>query len=278
MLVLDPVPNYLELSLVVKPEGLSSGMLPGLGEVLLDFQKAAISYRSPTGDLATIALAAHTQASLLEALLGVIDTRIQLPRCNEYSSRTDALLGGLEARGHPFTPTRDDLAAREILRVDPGLAGDYGAALYRIFTATARFRAHLNGPMTPLVVWPEHFDLSFLWFATDGAHERFPHMNFGFAPFSDDIPRPYLYAYAYPMPPDFEHLPLPPGALWHTDGWQGLVFPYDQLVAASDPEMAVEEVFTAVYHLLSPTLGVGGSAADRSPVPTGATSPVTERR
>ena len=42
-------------------------------------------------------------------------------------------------------------------------------------------RARLNGPMTPIVVWPEHFDLSFLWFASAQATDRFPHMNFGCA-------------------------------------------------------------------------------------------------
>ena len=169
-------------------------------------------------------------------------------------SRTDALLAALEARGHVFTPRRADLADEAPLEIDPRLSADYSRVLYQIFTATARFRARLNGPMTPIVVWPEHFDLSFLWFASAQATERFPHMNFGFAPFSDDIARPYLYAYAYPMPEGFERLRLPPLARWHTEGWKGVVVPYDDVVRQSDPDTVIEDIFMAIYKLLSPSL------------------------
>jgi hypothetical protein len=107
--------------------------------------------------------------------------------------------------------------------------------------------------MTPIVVWPEHFDLSFLWFAGQQADDRHPHMNFGFAPFSDDLDRPYLYAYAYPMPERFEQLPLPEGATWHTEGWQGMVYPYDTLAASTDPDGQVEAIFAQIDATLAPS-------------------------
>ena len=138
--------------------------------------------------------------------------------------------------------------------VDPQVSGQYMDALYRIFTAVARFRARLTGPMTPIVVWPEHFDLSFLWFATDKATDEFPHMNFGFAPFDAETERPYLYAYAYPMPDAFERLPLPARARWHTSGWRGALVPYDALTAVEHPEAEIEAIGAAIYGVLSPTL------------------------
>jgi hypothetical protein len=169
----------------------------------------------------------------------------------------------LEALGHPFPPTREDLTSQQPLRIDPVQSADYAQALYRIFTAAARFRAGLVGSMTPIVVWPEHFDLSFLWFATDVADDQHPHMNFGFAPFADDIDRPYLYTYAYPMPDDFEQLSPPNGAGWHTAGWQGAIFPYDALAAENDPEARVEAFYSESYRALAPSLRPLASAVAR---------------
>lgn len=256
MLVLDQVPNFLELSLVIRPEGLSTGPLPGVGEVLLDFEQCALIYQPTSGKPTTISLAGHTPASLLDALLRALEQSGWMPmeQSDPTMSRVDALVKALNERSHPFRPKREDLAGETPFNVDPQLSADYSRVLYRIFTAAARFRARLVGPMTPVVVWPEHFDLSFLWFATPQADDRHPHMNFGFAPFGDDIERPYLYAYAYPMPEGFERRPLPPHARWHVDGWQGIVFPYDELVPARDPEMKIEDIFTAAYQTLAPSL------------------------
>jgi hypothetical protein len=256
LLVLDPVPNYLEWSLVIRPEGLSTGPLPFGGEVLLDFAQCAMLYRPATGEPSAVSLLGQSQASVLEALLATMESQGQMlaAPANGRMPRTDALLAALEARGHVFTPKRADLADEAPLEIDPRLSADYSRVLYQIFTATARFRARLNGPMTAIVVWPEHFDLSFLWFASVQAIDRFPHMNFGFAPFSDDILRPYLYAYAYPMPDGFERLRLPPLARRHTEGWKGVVVPYDDLVRQSDPDTVIEDIFMAIYTLLSPSL------------------------
>ena len=138
--------------------------------------------------------------------------------------------------------------------VDPRVSAEYAEALYRIFTATPRFRARLAGPQTPIVVWPEHFDLSTLWFPTDDRSDAAPVMNFGFAPFDGTTERPYLYAYAYPMPAGFETLPLPAPARWQTATYNGLFVAYDDLAKADDPEALIEALFEQVYALLAPSL------------------------
>jgi hypothetical protein len=257
LLARDQVPNYLELSLAIRPQGLSTGPLPGIGEVVLDMQRGNVIHRPTSGADTALPLAGRSQAALLEALLAAMAASGQAAtvRLDGRTASIDALLAALQARHHPLTPQREDLADETILEVDPAVSAGYAATLDRVFTATARFRARLTGPMTHIVVWPEHFDLSFLWFATNQATDNFPHMNFGFAPFSDDIARPYLYAYAYPMPVGFEALPLPPAARWHTEGWHGVVVPYDELSRADDPQAMIENTFTAIYALLAPTLG-----------------------
>ena len=247
-LVCEHVPNYLELSLQIKPAGLSTGRLPDGSEISLDMPKVALVFQPSAGDPVSIPLTGHSQASLFETLLATFAAQGQAlaPKTAEHNSFTEAFLAALQAKGHRPTPTSETS-----LKVVPELAADYAQALYRIFTATARFRARLVGPMTPVVVWPDHFDLSFLWFATDNATEKGPHMNFGFAPFSPGIERPYLYSYAYPLPADFGSPKLPSIAYWNTAGWTGVVVPYDKLVKVADPEAVIEETFTEIYKALS---------------------------
>jgi hypothetical protein len=250
------VPNYLELAMRVEPNGLSTDQLPGGGVVLLDFVQAAMTYTPKAGTPVSIPLAGQSQVSLLEALLIAMDTRGEglLARPDDQWSYTQTLLMQIARSGHPFQPKPGDLASDAPLTIDGGANAEYAQALYRVFTATARFKGRLVGPQTPIVVWPEHFDLSTLWFPPDDRSDAAPSMNFGFAPFDAAGERPYLYAYAYPMPEGFEQLPLPAPARWNTAGWKGMRMPYDELVKADDPEALIEALFEDVYMLLAPTL------------------------
>ncbi len=255
-LVRPRVPNYLELAIRVEPNGVSTDTLPGGGVVLLDFGQAAMVYTSKAGAPVSIPLAGQSQASLLEALLIAMDTRGEglIARPDDQSSYTQALLRRLEQRDHPFKPKPDELTSDAPLTVEPRTSAEYAQALDLIFTATARFRARLTGLQTPIVVWPEHFDLSTLWFPTDDRSDSAPSMNFGFAPFDPGSERPYLYAYAYPMPEGFERLPLPAPARWNIAPWKGMLVPYDELATADDPEALIGALFEHVYTLLAPSL------------------------
>jgi Family of unknown function (DUF5996) len=250
------VPNYLELAMRVESGGLSTDTLPGGGVVLLDFERAAMTYTPKAGAPVSIPLAGQSQVSLLEALLIAMDTRGEglLARPDDQWSYTQTLLMRLKDGGHPFQPKPGELTSDAPLTIDIGASAEYAQAHYRVFTATARFRARLAGPQTPIVVWPEHFDLSTLWFPTDDRSDSAPVMNFGFAPFDAASERPYLYAYAYPMPEGFEQLPLPAPAQWNTAGWKGMRVHYDELARTDHPEALIEALFERVYRLLAPTL------------------------
>jgi hypothetical protein len=136
------------------------------------------------------------------------------------------------------------------LKIDPVISAGYAGALYRIYSSIARFRARLLGRMTPVVVWPHHFDLSFLYFVGDGSDEHQDrHMNFGFAPFSATIERPYVYAYAWPMPKGIMKQSLPEPAQWFDGDWRGVIMEYDTLVTESDPEYVIENVLAGIFTL-----------------------------
>jgi hypothetical protein len=179
----------------------------------------------------SVPIAAHTQTTLM-----------------------DAVLDAMAKAGHPANPDRGKINGTDSLPLHPGVAEEYHIALYSIYTAMARFRARLFGPMSRMVVWPHGFDLSFLWF-TEGLDEsKNPHMNFGFSPGSPGFDRPYLYAYAHPLPPGFFDIPIPAGARWQKEGWTGIVIDYDTLIGEEHVEAELEKRLLDIHAAVAPLL------------------------
>lgn len=229
-LLVEKQPNALHLSVYAAPRGLTTGPLPSAGEFEVDYGGARILHHGGEGAYA-VPIAGHTPASLLHALLGRIPGG--LPQGAEVRITDDQI---------PFS-------------IDPAIAAAYAGAHYQIFTAFARFRARLFGTMTPAVIWPHHFDLSFLWFAGHNPDEHSqPHMNFGFAPFSPGFDQPYVYVYLWPLPDRVTEIPLPAPARWHNEGWTGAVIDYAELRRAAEPEALIEAILGALHRALAPYL------------------------
>jgi hypothetical protein len=230
--VTPPLPNALRLSVYPVAQGVTTGPLSTGGDLLLDFIERALVYRQPGEPALSIALEGHTQASLAGALLAL-----------------------LAEEGHDIDTDGDSTADTAPLVIDAATAADYARALYAVFTATARFRARLFGPQSPVVVWPHGFDLSTLWFAGRGADEHSdPHMNFGFSPASPGFDRPYLYAYAYPLPAGFYDVALPALIQPVREPFKGYVVRYDDLAGLADPEAAVENLFSEIQRAVAPLM------------------------
>ncbi len=257
LLVNERQPNYLELGLKPVPQGLSTDLFPNGGEVILDFERLILEYRPADGAAMGLPLSGATQATLLETILSTIHARelvAIVPQHSSGQSYTDAMFQAADRFVNRIKPKREHVSDATPLVFKAQDAADYAKALYAVFTGIARFHARLNGSMTPAVVWPEHFDLSFLWFAgqPDEAH---PHLNFGFAPYSTGIDYPYFYAYAYPYPAQYGTPKLPPGARWNTDGWTGMVLPYSEIVKQDDAEAYVEAACALTFRSLRALLG-----------------------
>ena len=229
--VAPPEPNWTHLGLRVVPRGLTTSVLPAVGELLLDFLTPAIVYNPPGQKSVAFALSRQTQQSL-----------------------ADAVVQGLAASGHPVAFKRDRITDRATFDFDPRLAADYARALYTLAEAFRVFRDDLPGQKSPLVVWPHGFDLSFLWFATAEASEQAPHMAFGFSPGSPGLDRPYVYSYVYPVPEELTDRDLPPHTHWHIEGWTGTVTAYDDLAGRDDASAVVVDTLHALYTSLSPAL------------------------
>ncbi len=115
-------------------------------------------------------------------------------------------------------------------------------------------RVGLDGPVSPVQLWPHGFDVSFEWFGTrteEYEGEALPaQLNLGFYPKD----RAYFYSNPWPFDESLPSTPLPHGAEWHTEGWQGTILYYDQLVGDPAGPAKVEEYARAVYEAAAPTL------------------------
>jgi hypothetical protein len=223
---MDPLPNALRHSLTVMPYGLRTQKLKWGGELRLKFT-GTLEYVEQGEVRWQLDLAAYTQTSLL----------------TEVQKR-------LQAAGHTFTPQTSAIQHDTPLALNSESGRVLAYTLDRIYTGMARFRARLNGTLTPLVLWSHHFDLSFIYFRQGNDEHHDPHINCGFALFSDGFPQPYFYAYAYPMPDGLTNVALPAPARWYTDTWQGVVLDYAALADSPQIEAVIEQKMLDIFEAI----------------------------
>ena len=139
--------------------------------------------------------------------------------------------------------------------VYPDYSADEAGHMFRVLRSmTAVFedlRAGIREETSPIQVWPHHFDLSMIWLpghkvaGADPADEEQSdkQMNFGFVFGDEAIAEPYIYVTAYPLPEALPELALPAGASWRSEGFNGVVLPYRQLAATTDPHAYLLELW-----------------------------------
>lgn len=227
----EPLPNYAHLGLFVTPQGVTTGKLTNGSELTLDFTSQSVRYHSPDHSENEIELDGQSQLTL-----------------------TDAIQVAMRDAGHEVEPDRSKITGSDLWKIDPTSAREYAPTLHSIFTAIARFRGRLLFSLSPMIIWPHGFDLSFLWFPKGFDEKNDPHMNFGFSPGSPGFDRPYIYVYAYPVPQGFLEIELPKGARWNKDKWTGVVIDYDYLAGHADHEGLLEGMLHEIYAASAPLL------------------------
>jgi hypothetical protein len=89
-----------------------------------------------------------------------------------------------------------------------------------------------------------------------GEVQQYPaQLNLGLSPGDSGHPEPYFYSNPWPFETDkLLDKPLPAGARWFTEGWEGSILPYAELAGDSNAEARLLEYARAVYEIASPTL------------------------
>ena len=158
---------------------------------------------------------------------------------------------------------RSRFASDEPGAYDPAAVSRFLAALVTADRVLKKHRAALAGNTGPVQLWPHGFDLSMEWYGTRveryeeaGQVKEIPaQLNFGFYPGEDDASS---YFYSNPWPFDGDKLldkPLPAGASWHTENWQGSILPYAALRDDPAAEARLLEYAAVVFAEAAPLLG-----------------------
>ena len=214
----DPQPNDLHFSLELTDSGFSTSKMRCGGVLEFDLNTLQLRFSRCGDEVFRLGAQGHSQVSLARALLAIF-----------------------KDSGYAISPSMKLITEDGALAIHESLARDYMMTLDRVFTALARFRARLGGFMTPLVLWPHHFDMGFIWFAGNGTDEHAdPQIAFGFAPFSDGLDRPYVYAYAWSNPTGYVQAPVDAPAMAITESYTGLYAAYDDLRVASNFDSMLE--------------------------------------
>lgn len=147
------------------------------------------------------------------------------------------------------------------------VAADLLGALSSVTAALEDFRAGIREETSPIQVWPHHFDLSMLWLPGAKIAEYDPadeeksdkQMNFGFVFGDATIDEPYLYVTAYPLPAALPSYPLPEGTRWQSDGFQGAILLYKNLIATDDAHAYLLDLWSGLLEESRKSLSLQGS-------------------
>lgn len=241
--VSEPHPLWWHASLRVYPYGLTTGTIPeGAAaaerfELRLDLRRHQLEIEAG-GGVAGLRLGAGWTAS-------------------ELARRT---LAHLAEAG--ITPEVESgrYADEEARTYDPAVATAYLEALLAVEACYRRTAGELVGQTGPVQLWPHHFDLAFEWFGTrtetyeEGGETKRARAQIGcgFSPGDAGHPAPYFYANPWPFAPELATAPLPCGAEWSTEGWQGALLPYAEVRRRGVD--AVRQVILAVHGAAAPGL------------------------
>ncbi len=235
-------PKWWHVSLTVQPGGLVTEdmALPdgGTFNVRLDLKSHAVVVEAGDGR--------STALSMTEGATGT-----------QTGDRVIAAVAELGLEGDYNREKFEDEDPREY---DPAAAETFLQAVNGVNEVFEQHRASLSGDVGPVQLWPHGFDLATEWFGTrvekyeeEGQVTEYPsQLNLGFFPGSE---RPYFYSNPWPFEGDkLTSEPLPHGAQWHTEGWEGSILYYDQLQGDPDAATKLAEYARAVFDLAAPTL------------------------
>ncbi len=236
-------PKWWHISLKLRPDGLTTDNIPlpdgGVLALRLDLHQHRLIITSSSGEAKSVSLA--------EGLTG-----------SEMGEWVITAVAHFGLKNHY---PRERFANDEPRHYDPEQAKRFFGVLTNAARTFEKHRASLEGPVSPVQVWPHGFDISFEWFGNrverteeHGEVQTFPsQLNLGFYPGGN----PYFYSNPWPFEADqLLDKPLPAGARWHTEGWQGTMLPYNELVNHPDAEDRLLEFAKAVHKLAAPTLTI----------------------
>ena len=237
----EPHDKWWHVSLNVTGRGLETDSMP-----------------SPAGGTWNVRLDLQTHEVVVEAD-GESAARISMSSGLTGTQMGDAVLAAVASLGVEAEYARDKFESDDERHYDPAAAATFLDVITSMAAVYSTHRQNIGESVGPVQLWPHGFDMAFEWFGTrveeyeeHGEMQQYPSQcNFGFYPGG----RAYLYANPWPFErEELLDVELPGGAEWHTDGWEGSILYYDQLVGDPNAEARILAYLGAVYEAAAPTL------------------------
>lgn len=242
-------PKWWHVSLKVAADGLRTSDMPlpggGVFHLRLDLARHLVVLETTNG---------HVQTWDMTAV----------PTGTEMGN---AVIQAVAALGLTGEYAREKFENDEPRQYDPEAAGRFWTAVQTAHSVFQNHRAKLADAGVDrgvVQLWPHGFDLSFEWFGTQkieyeehGQMQTFPsQLNLGFYP-GGTPDQQYFYSNPWPFATDsLVNQPLPAGARWFTESWQGSILPYAELVGDDGGPARLENFAWTVYQIARPTLMV----------------------
>ena len=229
-------PKWWHISLKVRPEGLVTDPVPlpggGALAVRMDLRSHEIVIRSSNG----------------------VETGIDMRSDATGTEMGDRLIAAAARLGLEDGYDRARFENDEPRTYDPAAAEAYSGAFVNVHTIFERHRVTLGDRVSPIQMWPHGFDLAFEWYGTkteEHEGETLPaQLNLGLYPGGE----PYFYSNPWPFADALTDTPLPHGAVWNTEGWNGTKLPYDAVQGDPDAASKLADYARAVFDAAAPTL------------------------
>jgi hypothetical protein len=238
-------PRWWHISLKVEPDGMVTERMP-----------------LPQGDSFWLKMDLRQHKVLLATSRGQV-REFSMREGLSASAFGDQVLAAVAELGLTADYARGKFENDQPGQYDPAMAERYLTALTYADRLLKQHRAGLSGEVGPVQLWPHGFDLAFEWFGSrvvesdeGGQVKKHPsQLNFGFSPGEPSHPGPYFYCNPWPFEAGrLLGQPLPSGARWFTEGWQGSILPYAALVGDGRAGEKLLAYAQAVYDLAAPTL------------------------
>lgn len=218
--------------------------------------------RAPDGGEFWLAMDLHDHEVKIQTEKGLVGS-FDMTRGDPASVFGERVLSTLEEMGITGEYARGKFASDEPRIYEPHIAEVYFSVLLEIDRIFKVHRTTLEGETGPVQLWPHGFDLAFEWFGSrqveleeNGEVRRYPaQLSLGFSPGEPYHPEPYFYSNPWPFEAAaLMDKPLPFGARWFTEGWQGSLLPYAALVGDSRAAERLLEYARVIYTVSRPTL------------------------
>lgn len=239
----EPHPKWWHISLKLGADGPATDDIPyseGTFAVRMDLRQHDIAIETEAGS----------------------SRRISMSNGASADEVTDEVIEALAALSITADLDRSKFEDRSPREYNQESAKRYLEALVSIDKVLEQQKSRIPGETGPVQLWPHHFDIVFEWFGTKivayevegGKKENPSQINFGFSPGDDSHPDPYFYSNPWPFDQAFVKAPLPSGARWHTESWNGSLLPYAEVVGQEDGDHILLNYFQTIYEIASPSL------------------------